>query len=272
MFNHFLITVSLADVEPLEPKLTARQAQQTSMEQALFSETNVGQGLERVFFRSPGGRHHCCQWRGVECTAGKVTTFVLCQRGYSRYSVRLPWLPHTLEFLHMDGFHLDDAFSVEQLPRSLRSCFLQNIGFLGDGFDHCRPSAVVNFANLPQNLEEFYVHSYRDLFGTLYISHMPPMMHVCVIATSSLRSVVAQNSGLSECLEIFHASRLRIGKLPKGIQAHCIDEKHVDERLRVSDQRPSPNKCLRLGWHAREIGGEVAKELAEQDMLDRYRR
>ena len=141
--------------------------------------------------------------------------------------MHLPWLSQTIVYLHAPSVRLCDAFAIEQLPRSLRYCYL---GLENEAKTSAStPSAVLNFVNLPRALEELWLGASTSVFETVYIPSLPQHLCICILHLKSFRYAWIRNSGIPQAL----AHAVLNSDTCTKVRVHCIDEGNLDDRVLV---------------------------------------
>ena len=266
MYVLSLFAAYLSAHEIGRPKFEIRRMQQLSMERALTAiQSNENKGIYRMLRRGSSDVKDCCNWRFVECTAGRVTTFVLpmvnpefvreieqkVEGYYDAFDLDLEWLPHSIAYLLIDRANHRAPFSLSQLPRDLRYCNLNGLDPLHISADSL--TAQLNFADLPRNLEECVIVSRSTLFGSVVIPKCPQKLRICIIWSAKLSSVRINGAALPKCLEKmdFMASKAfkieSIGKVSDAVKSSAV---HQGRSLSLAKDA---QKVLRLGKNAEKM-------------------
>ena len=175
---------------------------------------------------------NCCQWRGVECTEGFVTTLVnnLPQTVRVKVDIELEWLPNTVNFLYLKSVHLQQPFTAEALPRDARYAGLHTMK-LSAGNAHS--SGTLRFDRLPPKIEEFYFTFLREEhFSVVYVPSVPSSLRmVFVMSFHRLVGVYILNAGLPAGLEAmyFEGKKCKIRSIDGEKVDARISKNHVDQ-------------------------------------------
>ena len=180
--------------------------QEEMMRNALSTIRLQPRGFDRYFGDPIETGRPLCIWRGVLCTYGVVTTFVIARIQGKEFAVNMAWLPPTLAHVHFDGATLGGrGLQAERLPRALRYLFVKD----------CRsedPSAVpanFNFCMVPRKMEELYI--IRGWFaGTVDLCDLPAPMRVLQIVHQSVQTVFIDWAKLPEPIKLISLSKLGI--------------------------------------------------------------
>ena len=173
-----------------------------------------------------------CTWRGVDCTDGILTTFLMTQVNYnhlidgqmfaSRFLINLEWLPSTLQCVRIRKINLYNGLSTSHLPRDSRFFMLEHCSNMGFNYD-------INFNKLPSQIEEL------DLIGcwvqgTVLIEELPKSMHVLVISNQYIERVYIDSEKLPFPLEkiIINCYDTALHKKVRLIE---VSSSKMDERI-----------------------------------------
>ena len=258
-----LLPICLADAQPTSSRIKASEAQQISMEQAFLMDDNLIEGIEEYFFQRREVEHDCCEWRGAVCTDGVLTTLALAGHIHTSrrvdpvhaWRMRLPWLPHTIEYFHAPAVYFFDVFNIEQLPRCLRYFHINDALYMSSVF--MKPSSVLNLENLPKGLEELWLMSTTALFGTVLIPILPPKIRIFVLRSTSLCAAVIHNSGIPSSLEF----AILNGDWNSQVKMRCVDAKRADARVLNGERHVDLfSERLQLGKDAKRLSQEIQRE------------
>ena len=209
----------------------AAEMQQVSMERALLTDQNTHDDIMAHFIGVGSREEDCCSWRGVECIDGTLSALVLTYqlpKGYSPvpWEVTLAWLPHSLEFIHMDAVKFTDTLAIEDLPRGLRYLRMHKM----------QPSTrakfnTLNFAALPQRIEEISLQNDgHPVYGFVDARVLPPTLTYCLINNYMfLRAIYVTSESLPACLKAFYYQ----GKKAKVVSTDGqeLDKRYQRERI-----------------------------------------
>ena len=195
------------------------------MQKALLLPENISHdadgGISRYLLAPHSAPEDCCSWRGVECTDGIATSFILTtyDEKRRRWSLRLPWLPQTLQYVYMKFPVIENKFTIEDLSRETRYFYMHGAS--------CKESSLndtFNLANLPAKIEEFRVRIDNVLHGTVYIPTLPETLEICSLFGTDIQLAVVDNSALPQDLKKI---TLRGG----GLKVRTVDGSKVDNRI-----------------------------------------
>ena len=179
-----------------------------------------------------------CSWRGVECTANKITSFCMTRVEFKEanahvaraWYVSMDFFPPSVQYIHLNSIRMVNGWLSERLPRDLRYMCLQ-FSFLPSF--HSADRRQINLQKLPSRMEE--LHSISGWYsGTLMLDALP--------ATMSLISI--RNSRAD-----FPSAYVDNQKLPAGLK--CINFLGMSANFRLIeisgkkvDERLKHNKAL----------------------------
>ena len=131
---------------------------------------------------------NCCEWRGVECTDGFVTTLVnnLPQTVRVKVEIELAWLPQTVKFLYLRSAHLQRPFTAEALPRDTRYVGMQTAKrSAGNAYSI---AGTLHLERLPPKIEEFYFTFLRaEHFRVVHVPSVPPSLRIAFVRSIQRR-------------------------------------------------------------------------------------
>ena len=184
----------------------AAEMQQVSMERALLTDQNTQDDIMAHFMGAGSREEDCCSWRGVECVDGTLSALVLTYQLPKRYvpvpwELTLAWLPHSIEFMHMDAVKLTDTLAIEDLPRGLRYLRMHKM----------QPSTraklnTLNFAALPQRIEEISLQNdAQPVYGFVDARVLPETLTYCLLQNFTfLRAIYVTSASLPPGLKGFY--------------------------------------------------------------------
>ena len=155
-----------------------------------------------------------------------------------------------------------ERFSLRYLPREIRSAFIESAKIVGDPVNKV---GTVDLAELPEKLEEAYISVRPQLWGTVYISHVPKTLRCFFLCNyDSIERVVLWNARLPDGLQKLDLLRYADTK-PVLV---CADAKKADRRVKALRK----TSTLHIHWSdyahysrtdamCRQIENEVDKRL-----------
>ena len=140
-----------------------------------------------------GNCSEVCNWKGIECTHGVVTTLFLDTLDQTEdASIFMEWLPPTLEFVHLISTRLASKKSLSYLPRELKYLYL--------GFCH-GTRADIDCARLPRKMEELILLE-STISKEIRLDSLPSTMHYIYIEQlpEFTKSIVVNYDTLPACM------------------------------------------------------------------------
>ena len=219
----FLLRLSALDGET---SYGLRQMQTRSLHNAvilsenLLSENGDG-GIWRYLYPAEWKLDGCCIWRGTECTAGTLTTFVFTSYDANLriWHIRAEWLPGTLRYVRIDHAVFQNDLSLKELPKALRYLCVRD-GMLPNHF----PNRTIHLEFLPAHIEELYLHINGALCGTVCIASLPQSLEICTVLNEWIDAAFVDN----ECLP---ANLKQICLLSGQIKLRSFRGGKVDNRV-----------------------------------------
>ena len=213
-----------ADVENVPKAMT--NAQTMSLRNSLNLPRNAPTfhdgGIWRYLFRDDSLGEDACTWRGVGCTDGIVTHFILST--YNRrdrvFHVHVAWLPNTVEYLYFKEVFLHSNFAQQPLPKELRYLYIE----YGLKY-HPDRLGVFNTEILPPKMEELIVQTQHAFCGTVYIPSLPIRMVLCSITNFEIQKVIVDNHRLPKRLKRLDLCGTR--------NVWTVDGSEVDKRVKL---------------------------------------
>ena len=164
-----------------------------------------------------------CTWKQIECTDGIVTSMWASdqlRKAGEWYEIQMEWLPPTLQFIHLYAIRIPNLWKFMCLPRDLKYLYLRICN------DWCQPKAQIDFARLPQKMEELLVIN-SNIGGTIRFDGLPETMRFVYIRIllDSVSLILVDYDRLPVALERLHVSNYasvdvkmkKIGK-PRGVR------------------------------------------------------
>ena len=168
-----------AEIPQKPPTFDIKKAQTKMIRSALNDiSTKIVRG-------NADNRADICDWDGIECTDGVVTTFFVYTNHFSDgVGVEIEWLPPTLEFVHMKSARITSGSSLSTLPRALK--------YLYCGFCYGLPKTI-NCSELPPKMEELIIAE-SSFVSAIYLDGLPQgMRYVYFSRATAFMEVIGIN-------------------------------------------------------------------------------
>ena len=131
-----------------------------------------------------------CQWRGVECVEGTITSFVTGGNLIDHLRIRMQLFPSTLRAIYLRQVNLFHGWSAQTLPRDLRFLYM-SITSAHERFSDLR--------KLPGKLEE--IHCMQPMgywHGQIDLRSLPPSLRILQIMAVIKGPIIANDSAFPE--------------------------------------------------------------------------
>ena len=237
--------------------LTFDHRQEDLMYRCLATPANLGVDWWNYALREDSHIGLSCTWRGIECEDGKIVGLALTYNAYAPFQVRISLLPQTIKFLHFEYAQVFD-FSLRDLPRNLRSVFMQDGGVGTKLFTFAaNEDCTFDSALLPRKLETADMRfGNTPTLRTVLLRDLPrSLLYVHISNGHNLNCVLVDNSGLPDGLDVFHVHGKR-----NAVQVSTFDDTDADKRIDVSEKIPwcrSANHFERYGNISNQIRREI---------------
>ena len=202
-----ILTLTLgADSEQLA------QPSETLCRQNLLMQKSLN---KRVLLQVRGGTStDVCTWKQTECTDGIVTAIWASKLpNYQRidHSIKMEWLPPTLQFIHVKCIPVPNLWTHMCLPRDLKYLLLMECNDLDSAAE------FFNLARIPRKMEELILID-SNVRGMIRLVGLPDSMRFVFfrVFNNYVKSITVDYNSLPETLKGLHASTYE-GPSPKVI-------------------------------------------------------
>ena len=173
-----------------------------------------------------------CEWRGVGCTEGLITSLFVRELVDSRgqhHLADIRWLPPTTRLLSLKYIHLLEGWTIAGLPRELRMIHLEV----------CPTHLItrlmddqIRLADLPPRIEEvFFVQQSSDGLARVHLDNLPKTLRRLYISGMRVQSVYVAFEGLPSGLE----QMCFVSTLQKKVKFRGTGAKQADARVKNKD-------------------------------------
>ena len=185
----------------------------------------IGANHASDYFRQPDDSEDVCDWNGIQCTNGHVTSVFLSMRAV-HCSVSMEWLPATVASVHFtEGVWLYRGWKPRNLPKRMRYLYMHSCSCI-------TMQNELDLRYLPSQMEELFLLSCLS-YRTVHIDYLPMTMRiVCITSRGDLIAFVSFES-LPEELRIMRITHY--GPEPK-VRVEGTGQRKSD--VRVHNQTP----------------------------------
>ena len=179
-----IISLVLLCTERESPQLpqTAKHTayQRKLMHSVIREHTGQYEDIMRYFCPEKYQKRDVCYWSGVQCTDGRVTTFVCISPLNLQWTLDVDYLPPSLRYLHFSSIQ-SFPYSCDVLPRDLRYFFMLSCPVLSRPLEE----KSFDFRRLPENIEEFH-NLFSWIAGTVIIDKLPRSLRILNLQSKEL--------------------------------------------------------------------------------------